>query len=74
MHMNTENLFLYVKYNMPFLSEWEPRPAVLKWKQKVQHRERDCPKRKQQTHFLGVFKEASECHIDSDSDEEKSKK
>ena len=53
MHMSTENLFLYIKYNMPVLSEWDPRPAVLKWMQKVQRREKDCPKAKQ--HFRGVF-------------------
>ena len=31
MHLDTENLFLFIHYNMPPLVEWDPRPAVMTW-------------------------------------------
>ena len=48
-----------ITYNMPALSSWNPRPAVLEWLKRSQHRVRDCPKGKYQKYFIGVFAEAS---------------
>ena len=59
MKLDTENLFLYVHYNMSALSTWDPKPAVLQWLKRCQRRERDCPKGKQQKYFRGVFEEAA---------------
>ena len=58
MLLSTENLYLYVHYNMPPLSLWNPRHAVLLWLNKSEHRVSDRPKGKKQYYFTGVFSEA----------------
>ena len=53
---------------MPTLSSWDPRPAILHWLNKSQHKVRDCPKRKEEEYFRGVFEEASEFENESKDD------
>ena len=31
MSIETSNLYLYIKYNMPVVTEWDPRAAVMHW-------------------------------------------
>ena len=64
MHVKTENLYLYVHYNMPPLYLWDPRLAIIKWLNNKSHREVMLHKGKQQRYFCGVFPEA-----DTDADE-----
>jgi hypothetical protein len=59
MNLETENLYLFIHYNMPPLYTWDPKPAVLHWMQKKAHRVRDREKGKAQEYFLGIFPEAS---------------
>jgi len=47
MHLETENLFLFIHYNMPPLVEWDPRPAVMTWLDKRNHRVTARPKGKE---------------------------
>lgn len=65
MHIETENLFLFVYYNMPPLYEWDPRPAVLSWLNSKKHRNVDRPKGKEQEYFRGIFSEASRASTQS---------
>jgi hypothetical protein len=60
MHLDTENLYLYIHYNMPVLTLWDPRPAVISWLHKRSHRQIYRPKGKKQEYFRGVFVEAHE--------------
>lgn len=54
----TQNKYLYVHFNMPVLSEWDPRPAVTTFLSKT-HRSRsvtvDDSKAKKQEYFNGIF-------------------
>ena len=58
MHLETENLNLYVHYNMLPMDQWDPKPAVMSWMNEREHRIRDRPKEKQQ-YFKGIFSEPS---------------
>lgn len=53
--VETENLFLYIYFNMPPLASWDPRPAICKWLDKKDRRGRDCPKDTDQEWFNGIF-------------------
>ena len=74
MLLETENLNLYVHYNMPPLDQWDPKPAVLSWMQEREQCVRDHPKGKQQQYFKGIFSEASKSEILTDCQEEPAKK
>ena len=56
MLLETENLNLYVHYNMP---------AVICWMNERERQNRDCRKGKQQQYFKGVFSEASHSSLTS---------
>jgi hypothetical protein len=75
MLLETENLNLYVHYNMPSLDQWDPKPAVMSWMNERAHCARDCPKRKQQQYFKGIFSEAAKLEEKlADCEEEPAKK
>lgn len=57
--VETENLYMYVYFNMPPLESWDPRPAILQWMQNKGRRDKEHPKAKQQDWFLGIFNESS---------------
>jgi hypothetical protein len=59
MNIETTNLYLYIHYNMPVLSEWDPRAAVMHWLSEKRRRVRSRKKARQQPYFNGVFCEAS---------------
>ena len=71
-HLDTENMYLFVYYNMPSLYVWDPIPAVLLWRNKCRHRVTDRPKRKEQRYFHGVFPEASAKRTFSDVESDSS--
>lgn len=64
MNLTTENKYLYVHFNMPDLTDWIPRKAVLKWLKKKERRRNEVTsqlgksKAVQQKYFKGVFPEA----------------
>jgi hypothetical protein len=57
--LKSENLNLYVHYNMPPLDQWDPKPAVMSWMNERAHCTRDYPKGKQQQYSKGIFSKAS---------------
>lgn len=57
MHLDTENMYLSVHYNMPPVCLWDRRSAVLKW---FKHKSHCRPKGKEQAYFYGVFPEATD--------------
>ncbi|XP_025204369.1 E3 SUMO-protein ligase KIAA1586-like isoform X1 [Melanaphis sacchari] len=59
MNIETENLSLYINYNMPPLYGWDPRDTVYHWMSKKKHRVLKRRKGKEQSYFSGVFFEAS---------------
>ncbi|NP_001192083.1 uncharacterized protein LOC100573221 [Acyrthosiphon pisum] len=58
MNIETENLSLYINYNMPPLYGWDPRDTVYHWMFKKKHRVLKRRKGKEQGYFSGVFFEA----------------
>ena len=58
--VETQNLYLYVHFNMSTLEEWDPRMFVVKWLQQKQRRNKKTDKARYQRWFKGVFKEATE--------------
>ena len=68
MQLDTENLYLFVHYNMPPLSQWEPREAILNWLKNKPHRSTSRPKAKEQRYFNGMFPQ-HQLNDESDSDE-----
>lgn len=59
--LETENNYLHVHYNMPTLTEWEPKDAVVRWLNLKQRRKTNLTVKnveKSQQHFMGVFPEA----------------
>lgn len=69
--LKTENMYLFIYFNMPPLEQWDPKKAIAIWINDKQRREHaDLIKKdtaKKQPYFKGIFKLAS---IDSDSDDE----
>lgn len=57
--VDTENLYLFIHYNLPPLVLWDPTPSVIHWLNQRERRVRQRPKGKQQQYFRGVFPEAS---------------
>ena len=66
MLLETENLNLYVHYNMPTVEEWDPSPAVEIWITSRSRRYRDRPKGRKQTYFKGIFLQSYEESNDQD--------
>lgn len=71
MHVETENLYLYIHYNMPPVYLWDPRLAVVKWLNNKSHRVVTRHKGKQQNYFRGVFPEADNATDTYDIDSSK---
>lgn len=73
MSVDTENMYLFIHYNLPPLASWDPTPSVVHWLNRRDRRLRQRPKGKQQQYFHGVFQEASQSHmVEYDSDSEQS--
>jgi len=47
--------YLYVHINMPPLTSFDPRPAVLRWITEKERRRTDTPKASKQSWFSDVF-------------------
>lgn len=58
--VESENEYLFVHFNMPSLSLWDPRDAVLSWTNATNRRVKETPKAREQSWFKGVFAEASQ--------------
>lgn len=80
MSLETENMYLFINYNLPPLYDWNPKEAVHIWLTKKKHRVIMRIKGKKQNYFNGLFKEADDRHIydnlgsDDDHDDVKNKK
>ena len=69
MNNETTNLYLYIRYNMPVLTEWDPKAAVMHWLNEKIRRKRDRKRAKHQPYFNGVFCEASSTAISTSESE-----
>lgn len=58
--VESENEYLFVHFNVPPLSLWNPRDAVLLWTNETNRRVKETPKTREQSWFKGVFAEASQ--------------
>ena len=58
--VETQNLYLYVHFNMPTLEGLDRRMCVVRWLQQRQRRNKETDKARYQRWFKGVFKEATE--------------
>lgn len=56
--VETENLYLYIYFNMPPLDSWDPRPAINKWFQNKDRRHKSHEKAKEQVYYNGIYKQA----------------
>lgn len=71
LHLQTENKYMFIYFNMPPLERWETRTAIAIWLNDKQRREhtdlisKDTARK--QTDFSGIFEAAA---MDGDSDEE----
>lgn len=68
-NLTTENNYLNVHYNMPTLTEWNAREAVINWINKKDRRQTDTTVEnveKNQRYFVGVFPEAKKRKLDDD--------
>ncbi|XP_029342633.1 uncharacterized protein LOC100568996 [Acyrthosiphon pisum] len=76
MNIETDNLSLYINYNMPPLYGWDARDTVYHWMSKKKYRVLKRRKGKEQCYFGGIFFEVSGKNkiIDSDEDTEDKKK
>lgn len=76
--LETENNYLFVHFNLPPFSEWNPEKAVLRWMSAKERRthnlavENDNRKAKSQPHFKGVFPHASSSQEENDNASEDS--
>lgn len=57
--IKTENLYLYIYYNMPCMELWDPRPAILKWINNKDRRTKSTPKAKNQEWYHGIFEKST---------------
>lgn len=68
--IQTENKYLYIRMNMPALSEWNPTAAAKLFVEERMRRIRDATTAsgisKRQIYFKGVFSEADQCADDTD--------
>ena len=71
--LNRETIvdYLYINVNMPPLSEFDPRPAVLKWLNDKDRRNCQTPKASKQKWFQSVFDNNSDDDSEKDLDESK---
>jgi len=58
LHVETDNEYLFIHFNMPVLQNWDPRPAIQIWLNQHERRINDTPKAKEQEWFNGIFLEA----------------
>lgn len=63
LNIETENLYLYVYFNMPCMELWDPRPAILRWIEQIDRRTKNTKKAKSQTWFHGIFEN---CEVEQD--------
>jgi len=72
LRLSTENMYLFIHYSLPALTDWDPKPTVLHWLKDKERRVRKRQKGKQQSYFKRVFPEAGQSKTseleDSDSD------
>jgi hypothetical protein len=68
--VETQNLYLYVHFDMPTLEGLDRRMCVVRWLQQRQRRNKETDKARYQRWFKGVFKEATEKkeHTSNDHD------
>ncbi|KAL4107180.1 hypothetical protein QTP88_017563 [Uroleucon formosanum] len=59
LHVETENEYLFIHFNMPALQNWDPRPAIHIWLNQNERRIKETPKAKEQEWFSGIFMEAT---------------
>ncbi|KAL5233951.1 hypothetical protein ACI65C_001361 [Semiaphis heraclei] len=59
LHVETENEYLFIHFNMPALQNWGPRPAIQIWLNQNERRIKETPKAKEQEWFSGIFMEAT---------------
>ncbi|KAL4122559.1 hypothetical protein QTP88_014865 [Uroleucon formosanum] len=59
LHVETENEYLFIHFNMPALQNWDPRPAIQIWLNQNERRIKETPKAKEQEWFSGIFMEAT---------------
>lgn len=62
LNLETENNYLHVRFNLPTLDKWDPRPSIDSWFQKKERRQNGVSTSKKETiaqkHFHGVFESA----------------
>jgi len=66
MSVETENLYLFVHYNLPPLYAWDPRPAAHYWMTRHSRRVQERRHGKKQQYFRGMFVEASAVQSDDE--------
>jgi hypothetical protein len=62
MNVSTENIYLYISYNLPLLYDWDSNMSIVKWMNSKKHRIITRTKAKQQNNFNGVFPDATNKH------------
>lgn len=75
--LETENKYLYIRFNMPSLANWNPTDAAKRFVSQKSRRNipitSENERTKQQPHFKGIFPEAN-AESDDEGDEPKSNK
>lgn len=69
--IKTENLYLYVYFNMPDLENWDPRPAVAMWLDAKARRTKTTEKAKNQRWFHGIFTKEQSQGLKKQKEDEK---
>jgi len=59
LHVETENEYNFIHFNMPALQNWDSRPAIQTWLNQNERSMKDTPKSKEQERFSGIFMEAT---------------
>jgi len=59
LHIETENEYICIHFNMPALQNWVLRPAIQIWLNQNERRINDTPKAKEQEWYNGIFMEAT---------------
>lgn len=69
--IQTENKYIYIRMNMPVLSEWNPTAAAKIFVEEKSRRTREIStgseSLRRQSYFKGVFAEADLCAVDEES-------
>lgn len=70
--VETENKYLYIRFNKPDLENWKPRPAIASWINAKNRRNRDITPEnttsRKQKYFKGVFAEVEAGDDDDDGE------